>query len=184
MEEREDNELVINLIDVNHSGFNREIHQENLLRGLTFQVEINGIPYEYRAKEVSSTGKVLFLTFNRNKYSISGTLKGVRGVCSSEKKNEEGKTCHGALLFIPRQDKIPIAEVGTKKSQKKKFGLSPGLPSEVLFDVENWVEAVHRHRGDYFQIFNSYSFLKSNILIKFNFKSIVPEQLMKTVSVK
>ena len=58
MEEREEIELEIRLIDVNHSGYNREIHQENELRGLTFQVEINGQPFEYRAKQVSSTGKV------------------------------------------------------------------------------------------------------------------------------
>lgn len=53
-------ELQINLVSVNHSGFNREIHRDNLLRGLTFQTLINGQPYEYRAKEVSSIGKVLF----------------------------------------------------------------------------------------------------------------------------
>ena len=50
-------DLEINLIDVNHSGYNREVHQENKLRGLVFQVEINGQPFEYRAKEVSSKGK-------------------------------------------------------------------------------------------------------------------------------
>ena len=53
-------ELEINLISVNHTGYNREIHKDNISRGLTFQTLINGQPYEYRAKEVSSIGKVLF----------------------------------------------------------------------------------------------------------------------------
>ena len=55
----ENQELEIRLIDVNHSGFNREIHQDNFLRGLVFQTTLNNQPFEYRAKEVSSTGKVL-----------------------------------------------------------------------------------------------------------------------------
>ena len=55
----ENPELEIELIDVNHSGFNREVHQDNLLRGLAFQTKLNGSPFEYRAKEISSTGKVL-----------------------------------------------------------------------------------------------------------------------------
>ena len=60
IQNQEKMELQINLVSVNHSGFNREIHRDNLLRGLTFQTLINGQPYEYRAKEVSSIGKVLF----------------------------------------------------------------------------------------------------------------------------
>ena len=75
------------------------------------------------------------------------TFKGVRGVCSSEKKNAENKTCHAALMFIPKPDKIPIAEIGTKKNGKTKFGISPGVPAEVLFNVENWECAKHDHRG-------------------------------------
>ena len=55
----ENNELDIRLIDVNHSGFNREVHQENLLRGMAFQTIQNNVPFEYRAKEISSKGKVL-----------------------------------------------------------------------------------------------------------------------------
>ena len=51
-------EAEIKLIDINHSGFNREMHQENQLRGMTFQATINNVPYEYRAKEISSTGRV------------------------------------------------------------------------------------------------------------------------------
>ena len=144
-------ELAINLIDVNHSGYNRETHQENLLRGLTFQVEINGQPFEYRAKEVSSTGKVQKTYF----YPFFGTVlelcQAVRGVCSSEKKNAENKTCHAALLFIPRPV-IPIAEIGTKKNQKTKFGLSPGIQPEILFNVENWERVVHNHRGKLFSM--------------------------------
>ena len=142
-------ELQINLISVNHSGFNREKYRDNLLRGLTFQTTINGQPFEYRAKECSSTGKVLMIKIIGNIANyFENSVIGIRALCSSEKKNEEGKTCHSALLFIPKRDKIPIAEIGTKKSQKAKFGLSPGIPAEVLYDVENWQEAVHNHRGN------------------------------------
>lgn len=55
----ENPELEIRLIDVNHSGYNREVHSENLLRGMTFQTSLNNVPFEYRAKEISSKGKVL-----------------------------------------------------------------------------------------------------------------------------
>ena len=60
-------ELQINLISVNHSGFNREKYRDNLLRGLTFQTTINGQPFEYRAKECSSTGKVLMIKIKGKK---------------------------------------------------------------------------------------------------------------------
>lgn len=157
-------ELQINLISVNHSGFNREVHRDNVLRGLTFQTTINGQPFEYRAKECSSTGKVLMTkTIGIISNYFENLAIGIRAVCSSEKKNEDGKTCHSALLFIPKPERIQIAEIGTKKSQKAKFGLSPGIPAEVLYNIDNWKEAVHNHRGNSLsdKIFNC---LKMNIL--------------------
>ena len=101
----------------------------------------------------------------------------MRGVCSSEKKNEDRKTCHAALIFIPNQEKIPIAEIGLKKDNKKKFGLSPGIPADILFDVENWLEAVHRHRGNYHKYI--FAFFYRIGKLKINSQLIVRKQLMK-----
>ena len=93
------------------------------------------------------------------------TFKGVRGVCSSEKKDADNKTCHAALLFIPKADKIPIAEIGKKKNGKAKFGISAGLPAEVLFNVENWECAKHDHRGRLVMTikFNSFKLISSDL---------------------
>ena len=64
-------EAEIKLIDISHSGFNREEHQENKLRGMAFQATTNNVPHEYRAKEISSTGRVSsnLCFFYSNNYS-------------------------------------------------------------------------------------------------------------------
>ena len=53
---------IFKLVAINHTGYNREIHNNDKSKHLVFQVSLQGNrPVEYRIKEVSSNGKVHFL---------------------------------------------------------------------------------------------------------------------------
>ena len=119
-------EAEIKLIDISHSGFNREEHQENKLRGMAFQATTNNVPHEYRAKEISSTGRVssnlCFFTQIITRKSFYEIILKVLGLFAHPKRRMKMEKLVMRLFFLYRsQIRFRLPKLEPRRTEKQNL---------------------------------------------------------------